>query len=162
MRRWDAPTYRARVCRARHSREGRNTQPSQKRLVILGRVSEGTTPPAGGRGVAPRPDPTYPSRPGPLHAHRLSPNPFSIPSSILYPLTVLYLILLLPIARSAALFVHWTSPAGDGITAPATSRLTPRRGGEESSRRPEPRATNSEDPSRRQREAPSVTAISSP
>ena len=45
----------------------------------------------------------------PLQAHRLSPNPFSIQSSLLYPLTVLRLILLPPIARSAALFVHRTS-----------------------------------------------------
>ena len=46
----------------------------------------------------------------PLHAHCVSPNPFNIPDSLLYPLTVLYLILLLPIARSVMLFIQGTSP----------------------------------------------------
>ena len=52
-------------------------------------------------------DNSKPSRP--LHAC-VSPNQFSIPSSLLHPLTDLRLILLLPIARSAALFVHGTFP----------------------------------------------------
>ena len=46
----------------------------------------------------------------PLQAHCVSPNPFNIPDSLLYPLTVLYLILLLPIARSVMLLVHGTPP----------------------------------------------------
>ena len=46
------------------------------------------------------------SRPSsPLHTHCVSPSPFNIPSVLLYPLSVLYLILLLPIVRSVQLLV---------------------------------------------------------
>ena len=68
---------------------------SQNRLGVFGRFSEGATPPeigAARRGAATNSDSARPSRP--LHARCVSPNPFSIPSSLLYPLTVLRLVCL--------------------------------------------------------------------
>ena len=84
-------------------------QASRKRLGVFGRILDGAAPqrpamPAAATGS----DNSKPSRP--LHARRLSPSPFSVPSSLLYPLTVLYLILLPPIARSVTLFVQGTPP----------------------------------------------------
>ena len=98
----------------------------------------------------------------PLQARRVSPNQFSIQASLLSPLTVLRLILLPPIARSAALFVHGTSRRRRHNSAPATSRSDPRACGGESRRRPEPCAPDAEAPSRHRRAAPSAAAISSP
>ena len=49
-------------------------------------------------------------------------------------------------------------PAGDGVTAPATSRPYPRSCGEESRRRPEPRAPDAGSPSRGRGDSPSARA----
>ena len=110
--------------------------------------------------AATRSDNSKPSRP--LHAHRLSPNPFSVQSSLLYPLTVCTLSCF-RLSRAQSRCSSTGRPADSGgVTAPATSRSTPRACGEESRRRPEPRAPNAEDPSRRRRAAPSAAAKSSP
>ena len=52
-------------------------------------------------------DRSHPSRP--LQARCVSPNPFSVPSSLLYALAVLRPLSILSVARSITLFVHWPS-----------------------------------------------------
>ena len=68
------------------------------RLGKSGQVSQGATPLGGGARLyaATSSDNSKPS--DPLHAHSVSPNPFNIPDSLLYPLTVLRLILRPPLA----------------------------------------------------------------
>ena len=79
-------------------------QASHKRLIIFELVSEGATHPSERRGVAPRPAPSYPVRPD-----RSKPQTVQRPILALVPPCRLAPILPPPVARSAALFVHWTS-----------------------------------------------------
>ena len=83
-------------------------QPPQKRLGILGRVSGNEDPPANGAALRLgqlRHIQAVPAAPSPLR----QPKPVQHPVFALVPLAVLRLISLLPIARSAALFVRGTS-----------------------------------------------------
>ena len=75
-------------------------------------------------------DNSKPSRP--LQVHRLSPNPFSIQSSLLYPLTVLYTLSCFCLSRAQPRCSSMGHPPAGGVTAPATSRPAPRPCGVES------------------------------
>ena len=123
---------------------GRFWQPSQKRLVIWGRVSEDAAPLA--EGAALRRDQTRH-----IQAVPTAPSPPPKPKPVQHPVFALvspnHLATYLASAYRALSRVVRPCDiprAGDGITAPAASRSDPRACGGESSRRPEPRALQSQ------------------